>query len=69
MIMLTNVFPIQVFSNLMWIIWMCNELNDGMRIDSIKHGYDMKSDSIMYSPNSIDINTTIPVKCEQTIIY
>ena len=48
---------------------MCNELNDGMRIDSIKHGYDMKSDSIMYSPNSIDINTTIPVKCEQTIIH
>ena len=34
-----------------------------------KHGYDMKSDSIMYSPNSIDINTTIPVKCEQTIIH
>ena len=69
MIMLTNVFPIQVFSNLMWIIWMCNELNDGMRIDSIKHGYDMKSDSTMYSSNSIDINITIPVKCEQTIIH
>ena len=33
MIMLTNVFPIQVFSNLMWIIWMCNESNDGMWID------------------------------------
>ena len=34
-----------------------------------KHGYDMKSDSIMYSSNSIDINTTTPVKCEQTIIH
>lgn len=33
MIMLTNVFPIQVFSILMWIIWMCNESNDGMWID------------------------------------
>ena len=48
---------------------MCNESNDEMRIDSIKHGYDMKSDSTIYSSNSIDINITIPVKCEQTIIH